>query len=95
VLESETDRLDIIRGTGGEVVRVDEVDVWAIFIDPHTPLAFGEHVLDSSEPQILARSSDLAHVNDSSVIVRAGVAYGVAGVQPDGAGMTSIRLREL
>jgi len=95
MLESEADRLSLIRGTGGEQVRVDEVDVWAIFVDPHTPLPFGEHVLDSSEPQILGRSSDLAHVNDSSVIVRGGVVYGVAGIQPDGTGMTPIRLREL
>lgn len=95
MLESEADRLAIIRDLDGETVRVDEVDVLVIFVDAHTPLPFGDHVIDSSDPQILGRTSDLAHATSSSAIVRGDLGYGVASIEPDGTGMTSIRLREL
>lgn len=95
MLDSEADRLALIRDLDGETVSLDETDVLAIFIDAHTPVAFGEHVIDSSDPQIVGRTSDLASATSSSVITRGALAYGVAAIEPDGTGMTTIRLREL
>jgi hypothetical protein len=95
VLESNADRLALIKGAGGELVLVDGAGVWAIFTDAHTPLQFGDQIISSSEPQILARSSDLEALVDGSVIKRGSLYYGVAAIEPDGTGMTTIRLRVL
>lgn len=93
--ESEADRLALVRGLGGKTFSLDGADVLAIFIDAHTPVAFGDHVIDSSDPQIVGRTSDLSSATSSSVIKRGDAAYGVAAIEPDGTGMTTIRLREL
>jgi hypothetical protein len=95
MLESEADRLALIKSTGGELVTVDGNGVWAIFTDAHTPLQFGLHVVDSTDPQIMARASDIADLVSGSVVVRGSKNYGVASIQPDGVGMTTVMLHEL
>lgn len=44
-------------------------------------------------PQCLVRDSDLQGIDHDSEIVVRGVTYVVTGVEPDGAGMTTLQLR--
>lgn len=95
MFESDADRLAMLQAVGAETVLVDNVSVTAVFVDAHTPVSLGEHFIDSDEPQILGRTSDLKSATSSSVVQRGAKAYGIDSIQPDGTGMTTIRLREI
>lgn len=47
-----------------------------------------------SQPSFMAAASDLAGVVQGASVTIGGVAYSVAGIEPDGTGMTRLRLLE-
>jgi len=95
MFESEADRLDALKAVGAQLVDVDGSAVWAVFTAAHIPLQFGDHVMDSSDPQIMARASDLSELVDTSIIRIGAKDYRVAAIEPDGIdGNTTVRLRE-
>ena len=51
--------------------------------------------MESSQPQVMVRTEDLPKgYSESSVIGLRDTEYAIAETQPDGAGMTTIRLRK-
>ena len=91
-LESESDRLALLKGDDEETFQVDGQDIIAVFDAPYSdPLE-----VESSAPQLYARTSDLdtvGAVHGSTVIRLADAsAYKIRNVQPDSEGMTLLRL---
>lgn len=91
-LESESDRLALLKGDDAETFQVDGQDIIAVFDAPYAdPLE-----VESSAPQLYARTSDLdavGAVHGSTVIRLADASvYKIRNIQPDSEGMTLLRL---
>lgn len=50
-------------------------------------------LVESTGPQCIAKTADVAGVVQGAAIVIGGTAYTVTGVQPDGTGITTLQLR--
>lgn len=91
MLESDADRLESLKALG-EHISVDGKILWGIFEQ-----VFGEALSDpgvsSSDPELTCRSIDVIEVTKDSVIERQSVQYRVREIEPDGTGMTLLRLR--
>lgn len=95
-IESDADRLAILKSLG-EQVRYKNKTIWAIFEKPYIEIGF-ERAIESNEPQIIVRDSDVTGVAHGDAVVRTvsgtEYSYTVENVQPDGDGMTILRLSE-
>lgn len=93
-METDADRLDAIRATGGAEHLVDGRTVWGVFDD--SPLEVLEpNGVDVRAPQLLCRSNDIPGVlKDMTVEVGAEV-YRVKRVEPNAPapGWTTLRLK--
>jgi hypothetical protein len=94
VIESAADRLALVRDAG-ETVEVDGKQLPGIYIAPYQPVQFGVHILESAQPQVVVVDTDLpSGYHAGSVVTIQGLDYLPAETQPDGAGLTTIRLRK-
>jgi hypothetical protein len=94
MIESAADRLALVRDAG-EVVEVDGKQLPGIYTAPYQPVPFGDHVMESATPQVMVVDTDLpAGYSSVSVVAIRGTDYGIAETQPDGTGLTIIRLRK-
>lgn len=92
MLESDQDRLDVLQELG-ELVTIDGNEVWVIF-DQQYLEALTDPGMSSAEPEVVGRTSDLKSVTQSTTIQRSnGDQYRVRENEPDGTGMTLLRLR--
>ncbi len=88
MIETDADRLAMLQALG-EPMTLDGVTVQAMWSAPYAD-SLG---VASRVPGVLLRASDCAAVTQSSVLVRAGVTYRVASVEPDGAGYVTLQLQ--
>lgn len=96
MLESEADRLGMLKAVGGEEFDTGQpTRLWAVFDIPAIDRE-GLIPVKSRRPELSCRDSDVeAHslVKGSSLVrVSTGVQYLVRELEPDGTGMTVIRL---
>lgn len=76
---------------GYVLAKVDGVDVGMLFDRAYTGALSG--LVESTGPQAVAKSADVAAVVQGSALVIGGVTYTVTGVEPDGTGITTLQLR--
>ena len=74
------------------VTRHGEVVTLQVIFDNGYTAALGAGLMESSQPQALARSADVADLAHGCAFGVSGVDYFVAGLQPDGTGMTTVIL---
>jgi high-affinity K+ transport system ATPase subunit B len=86
-LESDADRLAMLQALGEEIT-VGGTAVWAI-VDNEYVEALS---VTGTQPVATCRSSDVTGVTRATTVVRGGVTYRVANIEPDGTGMTLLRL---
>lgn len=86
-LETDADRLALLKAVG-EQILIDGVSVWAVFRNAY----FESLEVSGSQPVASCRSSDVSAVTRSSIVVSNGITYRVAVIEPDGTGMTLLRL---
>lgn len=75
---------------GYALASIGGVDVAVLFANAYAE-AFG---MAGSAPSALAVSADVSTVAQNAAVTINGVAYTVAAVEPDGTGMTRLRLAE-
>ena len=90
MLETDDDRLAIVTGLG-ERILIDDKEVWGIFENAFIELDID---VDSSTPLVQVRDIDIPKVDRGSIVDRSGLRYSVVQVQPDGEGMSVLRLSE-
>ncbi len=90
MLETDSDRLAIVSSLG-ERILVDDKEVWGIFENVYLELDID---VDSSTPMVQVRDIDIPNVDRGSIVDRSGLRYTVVQVQPDGEGMSVLRLSE-
>jgi hypothetical protein len=75
----------------GVAATVDGVAVTGIFDNSYVD-SFG--VVSASEPTLLCSSSSVSTAGTGDAVSVVGTSYKVAGIQPDGTGMTRLVLQE-
>lgn len=73
------------------VVSVSGVEIDALFDKAYLGALSG--LVESTGPQCIAKTSDVAAVVQGSTITIDGTAYTVTGVQADGTGISTLQLR--
>lgn len=92
MIESDADRLESLQALG-EQLKIDDESVWGIFENEYLGELDGPGVA-SSEPTVTVRTSDIMRMDRGALVVRAnGERYSVRQAEPDGTGMTMLRLR--
>jgi hypothetical protein len=98
VLESEADRLSMVKA-GGETFSTGLPEkLWLIFDQETIDATLGDFTVEDTGPQGLGRSSDVAlhGLVKQSVVTRDadGAKYAVKRLKPDGTGMTLVVFAE-
>lgn len=91
MIETDADRLALVRDLG-EKVYIDNCAYYGVFENEYLEDLDGPGV-SSSSPMLTVRSSDVASVVPGSTVIRDSVTYTVREVEPDGTGITLLRLR--
>lgn len=91
-LESDADRLEILKALG-EQVAIAGTQIWGIFEQRYTEMPFDSPV-EGLRPSIQVRDIDIEGVSRGAPVVRKGKTYIVTNFEPDGEGMTIIGLSE-
>lgn len=91
MLETESDRLEMLKAVG-ELVEIDGESSWGVFEREYLEDLDGPGIA-SYEPTLTCRSSDAPGIE--GVIKRQnGKSYSVREIEPDGTGITLLRLRD-
>lgn len=77
--------------TLGEQIKVEDRTVWAVFENAYTELDVG---VDSTTPQITVRDIDIKGIPLDALAEVRGKKYTMVTREPDGDGMTVLRLSE-
>lgn len=95
MFESDADRLAMIKSLGGvPVSQADGSSFFGIFESAYQNALSNGVDVESSDPTILARSSDVAALVKDTALTVASVSWRLKRQEPDGTGMTTLRLRQ-
>ena len=94
-IESDTDRLEMIRAAGGVECKVNKGSFWAIF-DNEFVESETEPGVEGRQPVLTGRSSDVDNleIRKGSHVTIGADSYRVKRPEPDGTGMTRLVLRK-
>lgn len=102
-VESDADRLEFLDvdefGISLSLVLGSPVtEISGIFDDAHFEIDNGISVISSSEPMAHVRTSDVTgspSVLQGTTVIIAGDSYSVTDIEPDGTGMTLLKMHKL
>lgn len=89
-IESERDRLEMLKALGGLVI-FRNTEIFGVYDEDFVELGF-DRAVESSQPTLQCRTSDLPGVRHGDTVSVEGRLYEIVGVHPDGQGMTTLRL---
>ena len=92
MIESDADRLELLKALG-ETVYIDGCPISGVFENPFEELEV-ERDIDGSSYSLTVRTSDITTVTRGTSVLRDSTTYTVVRMQPDGEGMTVLRLSE-
>ena len=92
MIETDTDRLEMLKALG-ETVYIDGRPVSGVFENPFEELEL-ERELDGASYSLTVRTSDIPSLVRGDNVLRGTTTYSVVRIQPDGEGMTTLRLSE-
>jgi hypothetical protein len=96
VLENDADRLAMIKSLGGVLVaKADGEPFWGIFESAFQNALLNGVDMESADPTISARTTDVSGLAKDSVLTVASVSWRLKRGEPDGTGMTTLRLRQV
>lgn len=91
MIESDADRLAMIKGLGGQLVRHAGGEFWAIFDRPSALSPDG--AVETRQPVLQARSIDVDTLTKDAPLSIGTDEYRIKRLEPDGTGMTTIILK--
>lgn len=94
MIETEEDRLEMLKALG-EVVIVAGREVYGIFETAYIELGFDAIDVGSKEPMLSVRTSDVVEADTGDTVKRQGSYYSIEKIEPDGEGITLLKLAEL
>lgn len=95
-METDADRLAMIKSLGGQLVRHDGGEFWAVFENEFAAASFDVEV-EAARPTLAARTSDVQQIRKGAVLrlhdfAGREVTYYIDKHEPDGSGITRILL---
>jgi len=90
-VESDADRLALLSDFG-QAVTINGTSVTAIFDDKFLMIDEMTMNIESSEPQIECRTSDVSGFSNGAMVVIGTTTYYITTLEPDGTGLTTITL---
>ena len=91
-VETAADRNALLKDYGTTVTKADTSTFTAIFDNDFLAVDLDESEVESTEPTLLARTSDVSGLAHGDSLTISSTSYTVRGIQPDGTGMTQIML---
>ena len=91
-VETAADRTALLADYGTTVTKADTTTFTGIFDNDFLAVDLDESEVESTEPTLLARTSDVSGLAHGDSLTISAVSYTVRGIQPDGTGMTQIML---
>lgn len=91
MIENDSDRLSLVRDLG-ELVYIDGAPRYGVFESEYLEDLDGPGI-GTAMPMITVRTSDVTSVVPGSSVIRDSVTYTVREIEPDGTGITLLRLR--
>lgn len=91
-VETAADRTALLTDYGTTVTKADASTFTGIFDNDFLAVDLDESEVESTEPTLLARTSDVSGLAHGDSLTISAVSYTVRGIQPDGTGMTQIML---
>jgi len=91
-VETAADRTALLADYGSTVTKADASTFVAIFDNDFLAVDLDESEVESTEPTLLARTTDVSGLAHGDSLTISAVSYTVRGIQPDGTGMTQIML---
>jgi hypothetical protein len=91
-IETDVDRLELLKALG-ETVDVDGRRVCGIFERTFNEISF-DTAVEGLRPQVTVRDIDVEGIQRGAPVVHNKVNYAVATIEPDGTGLTVLRLNE-
>lgn len=92
----ESTLLDMLKALGAEQFEGLDGTFWALFDSPYASVSLQDDIFESKKPLLTARTSDLeaASVTEGSEVTRVsdGAVYRVTRPEPDGEGLSQMRL---
>ena len=92
-METDADRLAMIKSLGGQLVRHPSGEFWALFDNEYYESDFGPGV-EGRQPVLTARTIDVQGLAKDVPIDVNGVTYLFKRHEPDGTGMSRVPLKE-
>lgn len=89
-MDTDADRLAMIKSLGGQLVRHVSGEFWAIF-DREFLLVIDS--VESRQPTLTARTSDVKELPKETVLDLDGEQFRIKRPEPDGTGMTTVILK--
>jgi hypothetical protein len=92
-MENDADRLAMIKSLGGVLVSQPDGEFFGIFESAYSNALSNGVDIESADPTILARTSDVSALVKDTVLTVALVPWRVKRSESDGTGMTTLRLK--
>ena len=95
-IESDDIRLAMLRAVGGKTVKCARGSFVAVFGDAYAGIGEGQADVESSSPQLTARTSDVTRLKilKGDRLTIDGAYYTVIGHQADGTGITVLQVHQ-
>lgn len=90
MMESDADRLAMIKSLGGQLISHAQGSFWAIF---DRDFLLVTDAVESRQPALTARTIDVAELSKDTTLDVGGEIYRIKRPEPDGTGMTTIILK--
>ena len=98
MIESDADRLALIRALGGQLVCFDGGQFWAVFDNPSRDSSLSDLDIEGASPSLTALTSDVESLRKDTALTftdYAGrsVSFLIEKHEPDGSGMSRLSLK--
>ena len=90
MIETDSDRLELLKALGEEI-QFDGQSIWGVFEMSYFDIDLDSPVEGSTET-VTVRTIDIPSRTRGSSVVRGNTSYTVVGSEPDGDGITTLRL---
>ena len=93
-IETDAERLVFFADFGQTITKADTTTFTAIFDDEFAEAGGLMNQIETSSPQLTCRTSDVSGLAHNAVLTFGGSTYHVIGIEPEGTGITILKLEK-
>lgn len=96
-VETDADRLTLLDDFGvsiGLASGSPQTEIIGIFDNEYYEMGIGDTAYSTTQPKVTVRTSDISNVGQGDIVIVEGTTYTVSDIQPDGTGISILRLHK-